>query len=108
MEASKSNSASTMAIISLVLGILGLCTSCTLGWFGFVFAIPAGILGYLAMQDGKKQNNKQAKDMGTAGLALAGASLTIGILYALLGFGYLALSLLSINSELAKSNVPLQ
>jgi hypothetical protein len=70
-------STSVMAIISLVVGILGIC--CT-GWF--VFSIAAAVLGYLGKKEIADSNGaKKGAGMATAGLVLGIIGIVLGVLW---------------------------
>lgn len=68
----------TYAIISLVLGILNLC-SWLLPICGFPLAIAGVVLGYLGMR------SPQQKNMAIAGLALSGLGLLLACVNAIAG-----------------------
>ena len=65
----------TLAIISLVCGVLGIVTTCCCGLFGLPIPIAAIICGGIAMA----QPNAQGKGMAIAGIALGVLCLIAGI-----------------------------
>jgi len=83
-----------LAIISLVLGILGLlgCV-CGAGIGGIIFGVPAGITGWIArkqlLQAGQSQQGLQ---LATVGLVLGVAEVTMGIVVLVLYGGSTFLS----------------
>ena len=69
-----------MAILSLVLGIVGLVLSIIpiIGLFAFLFAIPSIILGIMALVKAIK-NHTAGKGLAIAGLICSGVALSFGL-----------------------------
>ncbi|HMA34668.1 MAG TPA: DUF4190 domain-containing protein [Chloroflexia bacterium] len=82
--AAASGGTNIMAIISLVLGILGVLTLCgfVFGWLAAIFGIIAAILGFMG--------RNQIKQRGQGGSGLAMAGLVLGIIAVVAGLAELA------------------
>jgi len=63
-----------MSIISIVVGVLGLCyAGC------FIFSIAAIVLGYLGKQDAEQTGDKSVRTMAIIGLVLGIVGILLGI-----------------------------
>ena len=68
---------SVMAILSLVVGIIGLLACCT-----FIFSIAAVVLGFLGKKEvAESHGARSGGGMATAGLVLGIVGIVLGILY---------------------------
>ena len=92
--------ANGLAIASLVLGILAvtsLCCTCCMGCMTPVVAIPAIVLGHIALCQIRRPGSGQGgKEMAVGGLVTGYLALVIGILIA---FAWLVIMLLSMVSS---------
>ena len=72
---------SPLAIVSLVLGIFSIPSSCLLSCFGALAGILAVIFGHMARSSFKREPGKYSGDgLATAGLILGYISIALGVL----------------------------
>ena len=86
-----------LAIVSLVLGVLGLCASCCGGIFGsLLFGLPAAATGYIARrQILESANADQGLPLATAGMILGLSMVALSAIVLALVGGATGLSLLT-------------
>jgi hypothetical protein len=82
----------TLAIVSLVLGIMGLCGS-------FLFSIPAWITGHMALKQFTENPEQEGQGMAKAGRILGIVGTVLWILFIVCYVGILVITLISASSS---------
>jgi hypothetical protein len=81
-------STNTLAIVSLVLGIMGLCGS-------FLFSVPAWITGHMALKQFTENPNQEGQGMAKAGRILGIVATVLWVIFIVCYVGFLVIMMIS-------------